>query len=252
MPRAPTTATDNAAPPRAPAALARHDARPDARPASRSDAGPSARPDPGPAGEALRIEDPAVAAFLTDRVRSRHLDPFLGREATVAEAAKALGLGATRMSYWVGKLLDLGLIAQVGTRTQARHRVRVYRSVGDSFVLSLDLLASSDVEVLEQYFAPVWRRFLTSLAQAGRRSEAGWLVRFARTGDQAGFEIVPSSGDLEDARIFNAWAKLSLTREQATRLRHDLGELLERYAALQDPGGEPHWLHLAAVMEAAE
>lgn len=198
------------------------------------------------------IDDPDVAAFLTDRVRSRHLDPFLGREATVADAAAELGLGATRMSYWVGKLLDLGLIAQVGTRSQARHRVRVFRAVADSFVLSLDLLAADDIEVLEQYFAPVWRRFLASLAQAGRWSETGWLVRFARTGDQAGFEIVPGSGDLEDASIFNAWAKLSLTRERATELRRDLRETLERYAELQDPGGEPHWLHLAAVVEAAE
>ena len=197
------------------------------------------------------IEDPAVAAFLTDRVRSRHLDPFLGSEATVAEAAAELGLGAPRMHYWVNKLLDLGLITQVGTRIQARHRVRVYRSVADSLLLSLDLVAAGEVQVLEQYFAPVWRRFLTSVARAGRTSEAGWLVRFARTSGQAGFEIVPGSGDLEDARIFNTWAKLTLTRERATELRADLQEVLSRYAALQEPGGEPHWLHLAAVLDAA-
>lgn len=198
------------------------------------------------------ITDPNVANFLADRARSRHLDPFLGKEATIAEAASELEISAPRMNYWLDKLLALGLVEFVGSRVQSRHRVRVFRSTGDSFLLSFDLLAASDVEVLERYFAPVWRRFLASLAHAGRRSGAGWRVRFGRSGDQAGFEIVPGSGDLEDARIFNAWTKLSLSREQAAALRRDMRNLVERYAALQDPGGEPHWVHLAAVEDVTE
>jgi len=199
-----------------------------------------------------RITDPRVADFLTDRTGSRHLDPFLGKEATVADAAAELGLSASRMSYWVGKLLDLGLVEFVGTRVQARHRVRLFRSTADSFVFSLDLLTAPDVEVLERYFAPVWRRFLTSLVHVGRRGEVGWQARFGRTGGQAGFEIVPGSGDLEDAGIFNAWVKLSLTRRHAASLRRDMRALVERYAALQDPDAEPHWVHVAAVKDVVE
>lgn len=198
------------------------------------------------------IDDPKVAAFLTDRVRSRHLDPFLGREATIGEAAAELGLSAPRMSYWVAKLLELGLLQLVGSRSESRHRVRVYRSAADSFVLSLDLLAANHVEILGQYFAPVWSRFLTSLAAAGARSDTGWLVRFARSGDQAGFEIVPGSGSLDDVRVFNSWAKLTLTHERATELRRDLRELAERYAELQDPTGVPHWVHLASVEDVGD
>ncbi len=198
------------------------------------------------------ITDPRVAEFLTDRSRSRHLDPFLGREVTIAEAAAELGLSAPRMSYWVGKLEQLGLVAQSGTRTTSRHRVRVYRSIGASFVVPFDLLAGSDVEVLEQYFAPVWRRFLTSLAHSGRRPDTRWFVRFARVGGQPAFEIAPGDTDLADLRIVNAWAKLSLTPSVATDLRRDLNELVRRYTALQDPAGEPHWLHVAAALDVVE
>lgn len=198
------------------------------------------------------ITDPQVAEFLTDRARSHHLDPFLARDATVSEAAAELSLSAPRMNYWVGKLVELGLLAQSGTRSQARHRVKVYRSTGDSFVVPFDLLAASDVEVLEHHFAPVWRRFLTSLARAGRRPDTRWFVRFARVGDQPAFEIAPGNVDLADLRIVNVWAKLSLTPSVTADLRRDLGELVQRYASLQDPAGEPHWLHVAAVMDVVE
>lgn len=199
------------------------------------------------ADEARWITDQKVAVFLMDRTKSRHLDPFLGRDCTLSEAAAELGLGKTRMSYWVTRLLALGLIEVVRTELRGRHRVRVYRSASDSFAMPLELLPASDVEILEGYFKPIWRQLLHSLARAGRKNASGWHIRFLRRDTLPSFQIVPNTGDLEDARIFNVWARLSLTDEQATRLRAELQTLLESYTAASVPEAKPHLLHLAVV-----
>lgn len=193
------------------------------------------------------ITDQRVAVFLMDRTKSRHLDPFLGRDCTLSEAAAQLGLGKTRMSYWVTRLLALGLIEVVRTELRGRHRVRVYRSASDSFAMPLELLPASDVEILEGYFKLIWRQLLHSLARAGRKNAAGWHIRFLRRDTLPSFQIVPNTGDLEDARIFNVWARLCLTDEQAARLRGELHALLERYAAQETPEVKSHLLHLAMV-----
>ncbi len=193
------------------------------------------------------ITDQKIAVFLMNREKSRHLDPFLGQDATLSEAAAELCLGKTRMSYWVTRLLELGLIEVVQTERRVRRKVRVYRSVADSFVMPLELLPASDVEILEGYFRPIWRELLEALAHAGRKNASGWHVRFLRREALPSFQIVPNTGDLEDARIFNVWARLSLTDEQATRLRAELQALLESYISASVPGAKPHLLHLAVV-----
>lgn len=204
------------------------------------------------ASRELWITDQKVAVFLMDREKSRHLDPFLGQDCTLKGAAAQLGLGKTRMSYWVTRLCALGLIEVVRTELHLRHRVRIYRSVADSFVLPLELLPATDVEVLEHYFKPVWQQFLVSLSHAGRKNASGWHVRLLRRAALPSFQIVPNTGDLEDARIYNAWARLSLTVQQAAELRAELKALLERYAAQEMPEAKRHLLHLATVEIAPE
>lgn len=141
----------------------------------------------------------------------------------------------------------MGLIEVVRTELQGRHRVRIYRSVADSFVMPLELLPTSDIEILEHYSRPIWQQFLASLAYAGRKNASGWHIRFARRNVLSSFQIVPNTGELEDARIYNAWVRLSLTAEQAARLRGELQALLERYAAQERPEAKSHLLHLATV-----
>lgn len=193
------------------------------------------------------IEDRKVAAFLMNREKSRHLDPFLAQDCTLKMAALQLGLSKSRMSYWVVRLLKLGLIAVVHIERQKRHNVRVYRSVADSFALPIDLLPATDVEILEYCFNPTWHEFLRSLAQAGRKNASGWHLRLLRRDALPSFQILPATADLEEARIFNTWARLSLTDEEVTELRNDLQTLLERYLKSPDAEVKTHLLHLAVV-----
>lgn len=197
------------------------------------------------------VHDSRVANFLMNREKSRHLDPFLGRDCTLGEAAAQLGLGKSRMSYWITRLLELGLIEVVRIERQERHKVRVYRSVADSFAFPLELLHASDVEILEHFFNHNWRDFLEALAQAGRKNAAGWHIRLLRRDVLPTFQIVPASGELEEAQIFNVWARLKLSPDGATAFREDLQALLEHHIASAPPQGKPYLLHLGLVEKTA-
>src|SRR5690606_37126610 len=117
---------------------------------------------------------------------------------------------------------DLGLIRQSGVRKEARHQVRIYRSVADAFRVPLGLLPTDDVETLTLHFDPVWQSFLRSVAAAARRYSPGWDVRYSRVGGQAAFHLEPSNPPGPGTRpsFTNSWARLRLTKEQA----RDLGD----------------------------
>ena len=164
-----------------------------------------------------QVDDAKVAAFLVDRAKNKHLEPFLGRECGLAEAAERLGLSKSRMSYWINRLLEFGLIQVVRTEQQKRNRVRIYRSVAECFVVPLELVpAESDEALLESNLDAYWQTFICSLAQAGRKNADGWHLRHQLEGERTWNRIVPRSGDLEQAKPVNNWARLNLTDEQAS------------------------------------
>lgn len=202
--------------------------------------------------KSLEVHDYKVASFLSNRGRSRHLDPFLGQECSVAEAASLLGISAQRMHYWTRQLLDLGLISLVRTELHGRNRTSIYRSVADSFRVPLELLPTSDVETLELHFEPVWRRFLHSVAVAARKHAPGWHVLYSRLGGQAAFQIMPLEGTQQkDLQFTNSWARLRLTREQAGDLKRELEEVLARYLEQTTGTADRNYLaHIAVVQEA--
>ena len=202
---------------------------------------------------AADVNDHALAAFLSDRKRSRHLDPFLAQDSSVADAARLLGVSAQRMHYWTRQLVRLNLIEQVRTEASGRQRTRIYRSVADSFNVPLELLPTSDVETLGLHFAPIWHSFLRSVAVAGRKYAAGWCVRYSRSEEQAAFHIVPTAPPQPNLPFMNDWARLRLTRSQAQSLRHELDSLLQQYlTAPAEPGAREFIAHMALVEATAE
>lgn len=204
-------------------------------------------------GSEKEVREQAWAQFLSDRKRSRHLDPFLARESSVADAAALLGISVGRMHYWTQQLLRLKLIEYVRTEASGRQRTRIFRSVADSFSVPLELLPTDDIETLGLHFEPVWHAFLRSVAVAGRRYAAGWCVRYSRVGDQAAFHIVPTSQPQPDLPFKNDWAMLRLTRQQARALRSELDELLQRYLSEPaQPKARDFITHLALVETAPD
>ena len=167
----------------------------------------------------------------------------------MAEAARSLKISKSRMSYWVKKLLALGLICVVRTEKRGRYRVPIYRSAADVFLIPLELLpVESDEALLELHSADFVKNERRSLARFGRQRAGGWHVRYAPKGGRGQLSIVPSSGDMEDAEIFNVWGRLNLSESAAGALRRELKTLLERYLE-QSSGSEKRYLFKLLLVE---
>ena len=207
-----------------------------------------ATPDAAPLTERL-IDDPAAALFFADGYQVRYLQLFLPQERSLAEAARSLAVSKSRMSYWVKKMLALGLIRVVRVEKRGRYFVPVYRATADVFLIPLELLpAESDEALLAMHSADFVKHERRSLACFGRRHADGWHVRYAARGDRGQLSIVPRSGDMEDAEIFNVWGQLSLSEAAAGALRQDMKTLLEGY--LEKPSsGEKRYLFKLLLVE---
>lgn len=199
-----------------------------------------------------RITDPEAALFLLDRYRSSFIVPFLGLECSLAEAARALGLSKSRMSYWVRRMLELGLIEVVRVEKRSRFNVPVYRSVADVFTFPIELVpAESDEALLAIQFGDFFERVKRSLAYAGRKNADGWHVRAERDGGNVWVRMLPEAGNSEAAKLLSDFGRLYLSEAQAAELRREMRALLGRFVERSDrEGGKAHLVYFLAVEEA--
>lgn len=86
----------------------------------------------------LYLTEDKQLQFIVDAHKAMVLECFLGRESTVSEAVafKERRSSRARFAYWVKKLLEIGLIEQVGTRREGSRTVPVYRCVADELVVT--------------------------------------------------------------------------------------------------------------------
>ncbi|BDP43432.1 hypothetical protein DAETH_34010 (plasmid) [Deinococcus aetherius] len=212
-----------------------------------------------PDSTTLVVHDPEQAAFLVDATRKRLLAPFLGRERTVREAAVELREKPSGMSYWVGRMLDLGLLREAGTRRERGRSVRLYRSAADVFHIPFEVIPG-DAFLLarQQTFGPRWDAFLHSVARVWQQHFPDGHATFAR--DEFGtprteFRLPPLDPVREanpEPIILNTWRALPLDTQAAVRLFNELTDLRERYEREAHERGYPRTflLHLGLVEEA--
>lgn len=189
---------------------------------------------------ALRIEAPAQVAVFLDPRRRRILITFLGREASLTEAAERLAFPLNRLAYHVGRLLELGLLRVVRERKRAGRPIRYYRAAADSFLipaaamgrrvgdgLTVELRAALDrVELLSGA-----SDLLISLDDAGR-------PRLQRRGGNV------------DADACEYWRVLSLSPAEASQLNRELRTLLRRYEGAPGRGKTFYLAHAALAPRA--
>jgi hypothetical protein len=204
----------------------------------------------------MRIADKETALFLVNHSKNEFLRPFMAAEASLSEAAKLLGVGKTKMSYWITRLLEMQLIAVARVEKRGRHQVQIYRSCADVFSIPLEVVpVESDEALLAVHQSGLWPEIHHSVSVAARKYAAGWHVRIFQVNRVLRVDIVPESGDLEDGRIFNTWGTLYLDDAQAKAMRTELGRLLRRYASLSNANsesrsGKPHLVSLVQVEQA--
>lgn len=202
----------------------------------------------------LQVTDPAAVAVLWHPAKRVHLRPFLGRTAGLAEAAALLGIRKTAMSYWLRRLLALGLIRATAVERRGRQCVTVYRCIADRLRVGLaDAPLSSHEGVFDdaaQRWHPLTRR---ALARALAR-QAPWLSLTIEVREPGGLatELVPQGAGAPADDFLFYWGRLWLTPAERDALRGELDALWTRYAALSDRGGKSAatLVHLVTVPDA--
>lgn len=193
-----------------------------------------------------------VAGFFMYHSSSRHLDPFMREECSLSEAAKAIGIGKTRMSYWVDKMLQLELIEAVRVEKRGRNRVPIYRATADRFTVPLDKVpAESD----EQFLVLHTRGFVEATHRAVMRTvrqhDNDWWMEYDLLNGKGQINLAPQNRPLEPLMLISSFGTIHLTDAVANAAKQDLYDLMMRYIQLEDPKGK-RYLYQILMVEDSE
>ena len=195
------------------------------------------------------LESVEAAEFFVSPTSSRHLEPFVRGECSLAEAAKALGIGKTRMSYWLGKLLQLGLIEEVRIEDRGRYKVPIYCATADVFTVPLEKIpAESDEQILEIHARGFIEAERRAVIQKAREHAEEWYMEYRLWNGQAQRNFVPKT-DKSESPFVLSFGTIHLTDSVAQQARQELEDLIRRYGAQANPEGKGYLFKFLMVEE---
>lgn len=182
------------------------------------------------AGSLHRVVDPAQAVIVGDPLRSRFLHPFLGRDRTVTEAAAEVGCTSNTMLYRVRRMVAVGLLRVVATRTRPGRSIKVYRSSHDGYFVPTEAMPYDDLahRVREQGRGLIEQLFDAYTAVLFRSDHTGRVLARDATGAVWSSDLPPSTNHRGQPAYLTDGI-LWLTADEAIQIR-------DRLAAAIDPG----------------
>ncbi|MGL5817557.1 MAG: hypothetical protein ACRCYR_08345 [Phycicoccus sp.] len=210
-----------------------------------------------PAGpEPRRVTEAKAIKCLVDAELLMYLSAFVGREQSVAKAARELGVPFARAYIRVRTLERVGLLRKHRVQRRKGRPIAIYVATSHEFDVPLSVLfGTREVGAVENRWHD---RFVRSLEQQALRYLAQnphGSLRVAKRAGRLGTRFVDSAGEtvsLDDpavAPISWGWAPLRLLEEDARELRREMDTLRARYYARHQAGGSPFvvGLHLAPI-----
>jgi DNA-binding transcriptional ArsR family regulator len=190
-------------------------------------------------GDAVRLENDAAIAFVSDPQKLQQLAPFLQDEVTVSQVAVQLKLTQNAAYKLVRTLERLGLVRLTREQRRAGKSVKFYRVVAQRISVASDRLSLG--QLIELRHARYWERMQRIVSRTYYErdwEDRQWSFVVDRT-HQGQLFLRPFYSDgramnsLEDAQpaVFNGWIELRLTPAQAKAMQRDVYELLRRYDA---------------------
>lgn len=201
----------------------------------------SSRPD------LLTLTDLAAARIVLQQPRRRFLEPFVGRDRSVGEAAEELGLSVEQMAYRVQAMVRARLLYATAQRARAGRPVTIYRAPAE-IRAPLAVLSEGDVrDFFRSVDEPMRAAFFDALMRLSTRAGLGdWVVRLYRDDGHIRLDMAPGEGTwdpsilLEDeapAVMFN-WVPLHLDPHAAKLLQRELFAVIGKHIGKVPRSGE--------------
>jgi len=199
----------------------------------------------------VTVTDPRLADLLTDPGLLKQLEPFLGRECTVAEAARKTGSLPNTVLGRVRRWQRLGLLEVTRTEKRRGRPLKHYRTTADAWFVPFDNTSAATLAESLAGRDAYWEERLRRAVVAAREQLAGsWgtrIYRDARGRLQIQMAVNPDSNwsSLAPDRpaVLAAWRDgLYLDFDDAKRLQQELFDLLLKYQRLD--GAQRYLLRL--------
>jgi hypothetical protein len=188
----------------------------------------------------LHLTSPEAALFFVQPRHVRHVFPFMRREVSLSQAAAECKLSKSHMSYWLNKMLRLGIIECIRSEKRGRHTVPIYRATAHTFTVPMQQVpVSSDEEILtlnSRDFNEIERRSIVGSSS----NNQGWNLCFSFVERFPQLRMVPADGSTPQTKHLNKWGCLALSQTQAQALRLEMEALLDRYRKAETPDGKDH------------
>lgn len=186
----------------------------------------------------LHFESEEAALFFVQMHSVKHLLPFMQRETSLAEAAQHCKISKSHMSYWLNKMLRLGVITQVRNEKRGRHNVPIYRATATTFTVPMRYVpVATDEEILtlnSRDFETIERR---SIVRSSSNND-GWNLCFSYPDKFPQLRMLPANGKTPKPKHLNEWGCLALSDTQAEALQTEMRVLLEKYRDAETTDGK--------------
>lgn len=191
-----------------------------------------------PTGRVRVVRDPAAVEALLDPYSLRQLEPFLGRERSVSEAAELTGDKPNTVLSRARRFVRLGLL-EVAREVPRRGRaVKLYRTVADTFFVPFDATAAETLEAALAERDAWWEELLRrNVVRARQEAVGAWGTRIYR--DERGrlqvqAAVTPDRNtttlDPDGPAVLSAWRDaVYLDFADAKALQREMFALLQRY-----------------------
>jgi len=196
------------------------------------------------------IENANVAEFLLDYSTQKMLHPFIGKEESVANAARILDLSISALLYRVQRLQEWGILTLVREEKRAGRPIKLYQTTTERFFIPFGVTRSETLEkflveskqqletILTKNIAAVLQRTDLDFGMWIFKDEVGVICTQMATAS----DTILDFSQMQPAILDFYYPHLSLNQEDAKALQEELSGLIQKYAAKD--GKQPYLVHI--------
>src|SRR5690606_26192893 len=102
--------------------------------------------EPAPTATVMVVTDPIAAKAILDPDTRLYLAPFIGRAASISQAASGSGEKENTTLKRVRRFVELGLLEVVAELPRAGRPIKLYRSVAEVFFVPFEATGAESLE----------------------------------------------------------------------------------------------------------